>query len=120
MNNLLIVVYLVFAQTAVLLVKLGGQGASFTVNAGMFSVTLNIKMIIGLCLYIFSFILWIVLISQNNLSYITPIITGANYIIPMGIGVILLHEKMFTHQYIGAVIILIGLIVINFRGNATL
>lgn len=117
MNVLIMIAYLVFAQTAVLLVKLGSQGASLTIIKGNLSISVNLKMILGLCLYVCSFLLWVVLISRSDLSFITPIITGFNYIVPMGIGILLFHEKMSISQWIGAAVILIGLVVINYRGD---
>lgn len=111
MEFLIIAAYILFAQTAVLLVKLGADDTSLAFKNGNLSVLLNIKTIMGLCLYICSFLLWIVVLSRNNLSIVTPVITGANYIIPMAIGIILLKEKMTVQQWIGAAIILAGLLV---------
>ena len=118
MNYLILIAYILFAQTAVLLVKLGSPSGSLAFENGNLSLSVNVKMIVGLCLYVCSFLLWIVVLSRNNLSFVTPIITGANYIIPMAIGILLLREKMTPQQWAGAAIILVGLIVSNFRGNA--
>ena len=115
MDHVLLISYLFFAQTAVLLVKLGSPSTSLTFQNGDLSISVNFKLLLGLCLYVCSFLLWIVVLSRNNLSVITPIITGANYIIPMVIGIALLHEKMSVQQWIGAAIILAGLIVSNLR-----
>lgn len=117
MNYIFVIAYLLFAQTAVLLVKLGSTNTSLTFQNGDLSISVNIKMLLGLCLYVCSFLLWIVVLSRNDLSVVTPIITGANYIIPMAIGVAMLHERMSTQQWVGAAVILAGLIICNFRGN---
>ena len=118
MKIIILVAYILFAQTAVLLVKLGADDTSLGYKNGNLSVFLNIKTIIGLCLYVCSFLLWIVVLSKNNLSIVTPIITAANYIIPMTIGIIILKEKMNTQQWIGAGIILFGLIISILGWNA--
>lgn len=118
MKIIILVAYILFAQTAVLLVKLGADDTSLGYKNGNLSVFLNIKTIIGLCLYVCSFLLWILVLSKNNLSIVTPIITAANYIIPMTIGIIILKEKMSTQQWIGAGIILFGLIISILGWNA--
>lgn len=111
MRIIILVAYILFAQTAVLLVKLGAEDTSLAFKGGNLSASLNIKTLVGLCLYVCSFLLWIVVLSRNNLSFVTPIITAANYIIPMAIGIILLKEKMSTQQWIGAGVILAGLLI---------
>lgn len=117
LNILILVLYVLFAQTAVLLVKLGASSTTVSLQRGDLSLVLNLKTIAGLCLYVCSFLMWIILLSRNNLSFVTPIITGANYIVPMAIGIILLKEKMSVQQWIGASVILLGLIICNIRGG---
>lgn len=117
-NYLTLIAYIAFAQTAVLLVKLGSSNAGLTIQDWNFTIFVNIKMLVGLCLYMCSFLLWIVVLSRNNLSIVTPAITGANYIIPMAIGIFLLHEKMSPQQWAGAGLILLGLIVSNLHSSA--
>lgn len=114
-NHVTVTAYLLFAQTAVLLVKLGASNTSLKLeNANLF-LSVNLKTLAGLCLYVCSFLLWIVVLSRNDLSVVTPIITGANFVIPMMIGIIVLHEKMSAQQWIGALLILTGLVVSNLR-----
>lgn len=118
MKYIILAFYILFAQTAVLLVKTGSAGAAVTLESGNLSVSVSVRLLVGLCLYVCSFLLWIVVLSQNDLSRVTPFITGANYIIPMVIGIFLLKETMTTPQWIGAFVILTGLVISNIRVGA--
>jgi multidrug transporter EmrE-like cation transporter len=117
---IVLITYLIVAQTAVFLLKIGSSQTHVTLISKNIILNLNINTIIGLSFYMISFMFFIIIISRFNLSYLAPIINGANYILTMLIALVILREKVSTIQLIGAGVILIGIFMVNIKGGETL
>lgn len=113
LNIILIALYLCCSVGGLTLVKIGADNNSFMINPSFFNLQLSYTTLIGLFLYIFSFLLWIVIVGRFNLSYIQPLTTGLSYVLILGASLFILHETITTFQWIGLGFILVGVILMN-------
>lgn len=111
MNYLLYIAYLVCTTGGITFMKLGGDSLAIEVKNKL-GISMGYKTFIGFVLYIISFILWQRIISQSNISIVVPILTGIVQIIVMIIGIFLLKENISTLSIIGAIIIIVGIVLI--------
>jgi small multidrug resistance pump len=111
---LIIALYLIFTVGALTMVKMGSEG-NFSLSRGVFSLAIDIKMIIGLIMYIVSFLLYIGIIANFNLSYINPILTGISTVMIILSAVLILKEHITPYQYAGIALIILGAILANIR-----
>lgn len=109
----LIFLYLICTVSGILLVKLGGKGTEINISSGIMHMNINLLILLGLLLYLVSFLLWIVILKRNELSYIIALTTGISYLLIMISSVAFLNEKFTFYKIVGAVIILIGVMFIN-------
>ena len=72
-------------------------------------------MIIGMVVYIVSFLLSLAVMKKMNLSVFYPISAGLIFILTCILSVVLLKEKVAVNQFIGMGIILIGIVVMNIK-----
>lgn len=112
-----LVVYIFFTISGLTLIKLGGV-QQLTISSGKILLKLDIKTLLGILCYIVSFIVYILLISKFQLSYIMPLTTGLVYIFVLITSVIFLKEKIDISQWVGAGVILIGIIIMNLKSFA--
>lgn len=113
LNIIFIALYLFCSVGGLTLVKIGSENNSFALNASFFSLQMSYFTLIGLILYILSFLMWIVIIGKFNLSYIQPLTTGLSYILIISASLFILKETITPFQWGGLVFILIGVILMN-------
>ncbi len=112
---LFIALYLFCSVGGLTLVKVGAAHNGFTTGAGFFNLQLSYTTLIGLVLYILSFIMWIVIVQKFNLSYIQPLTTGLSYVLIIAASLFILHESIGSMQWIGLVLILAGVVCMNLQ-----
>jgi drug/metabolite transporter (DMT)-like permease len=111
---ILLAIYISLSVLGLIPFKLGAnRGISLTATGGALGLRISWISIIGLCCYILSFILYMVIISKANLSYIYPISVGLCYIFVLAASYLVLKEKASLWSIIGTGFILIGIIIIN-------
>lgn len=115
MQVILVILYLVLTISGLILYKLGAnQEFLFTIMNGMFSIKMSIISIIGLICYLGSFLIYMLILPKFNLSYIMPIVSAVSYLGIFILSIIVLKEKVSTSGIIGSIIILIGILIMNF------
>lgn len=110
-----ILIYLCCTVGGLTLVKIGAENNNFIFNSGFFNLSLSYSTLIGLVLYIISFIMWIVIVQKFNLSYIQPLTTGLSYILIILASIFILKESISLFQWIGLGFILIGVVFMNIK-----
>ncbi len=70
---------------------------------------------LGIFLYAASTIFWLVALSKKDLSYVYPFIAGT-YILVLLASHFMLGEKFGAYKFIGAAIVLLGLLIIFKEG----
>lgn len=116
MKYILIVVYLIFTVSGLILMKLGGNPGSFAVKDGTMTFGMNLISGLGLLCYLCSFIIFTRIITMfANLSYIYPIITGIVQILTLIASALVLKEKITPMGVLGCIIIVAGIVVLNIK-----
>ena len=111
-----IILYAVISVAGLTLVKLGSNNPlSFSFGSSGFSFSLGWMTLLGLALYVVSFLMYMMLIAKNNLSYLTPVSTAIVYILTMLVAVVVLKEQMTLLQWGGWCLILIGALLMNLK-----
>ena len=119
-------VYYCIAFSAVLLaslgqiiLKLGALGpitrpeASFEFFNHFFSLLFTPKIIVGLSFYILGALLWILVLSNLQLSKAYPIL-GLSYVIVLSCSVLFLGENLTIHKSVGTALIVFGIVIVGF------
>ncbi|ARD65355.1 MULTISPECIES: DMT family transporter [Eubacterium] len=108
-------IYLCCSVGGLTLVKVGAEHNNFALNPGFFNLSLSYATLIGLCLYMISFVMWIVIVQKFNLSYIQPVTTGLSYVLIIAASIFILKESISLFQWIGLGFILIGVVFMNLK-----
>lgn len=112
-NIILFGVYVLATVGGVTCVKLGAAGNKFLFQQGAVDLRLEVFTIVGIVLYLLSFVLWNVLLGKFNVNYIQPISSGVNNALTLLVSVVLLHESATLFQWSGIGLILIGVVLMN-------
>lgn len=115
MIYLAVFIYLCCSVGGLTLVKVGAEHNNFVLNSGFFNLSLSYATLIGLCLYMISFVMWIVIVQKFNLSYIQPVTTGLSYVLIIAASIFILKESISLFQWIGLGFILIGVVFMNLK-----
>lgn len=114
MNILLIILYCVFTVTGLILFKYGSnQAFIFIIKSNLLQIKLSVFSIIGLCFYILSFFIYVLLIPKYNLSYIIPFTSALTYLSIFLLSIFILKENITMISILGALIVFVGIILIN-------
>jgi small multidrug resistance pump len=117
-NILLMVLYVFLTVSGLILFKLGSNSTQMEIIAkGIMSLQISFTSIIGIFCYLSSFIVYLLLISRNTLSFIMPVMTGIVYISVLTASVIILKEKITLFSIIGSLLILVGVILMTYKGK---
>lgn len=116
MNIVLVALYLVLTVSGLVLYKFGAN-QSFALSIGKGSFTLNMSLIsvLGLLCYLFSFLLYMLVLPRFDLSFIMPFTSAITYIAVFVLSSTLLKEAVSTNRIIGAAVILVGIILMNIK-----
>lgn len=116
MYKLIFVIYIVTAVFALVALKLGtANGLPIYLSNGKFNFNINLYVITGLLLYIFSFSTYMYLISKNDLGYIIPLAASCFYIFLFITSYFVFKETFTAFKIMGIVLILIGVLLLNVK-----
>lgn len=112
------IIYMICTVLGLILYKYGTT-KDFGINFvnGNLSLKINIISIIGLVLYLVSFILYIVILPKYDLTILLPIVSTVTGILIFVSSIVFLGEPSSTIKWIGYIIMTIGVIIINFFGT---
>lgn len=109
------VMYLILSTLGMTFIKMGGEDLNLVLSKSIFQFRIGIIGILGIVFYLISFGLWIIILSKYNLSFISPLASGLAYILIILSSKFLLKENISSYQYIGIMIILIGIVLMNIK-----
>lgn len=115
MSYIAFVIYLLMSASGLILLKSGSGNFALNVSSNLLNLSISTKMLVGLALYVFSFLLFIFIIPKFNLSYIYPMSAGLLYIIILVASIFFLNEKVTTINLLGSALILSGIVAINIK-----
>ncbi len=113
MKIVLVLIYLFMTVAGLVLMKYGKNPGSIKVDNGNISFGVSFISGIGLVCYIISFVLFTRIVIMFDLSYIYPICTGIVQILSLIASKVVFKENMSMQAVIGAVIIIVGIIIMN-------
>ena len=109
------VIYAVLSATGLFLIKTGADNSGLAFNDGLFSMQLSPRLVIGLALYVISFVMSVYVVSRMKLSVFYPLGTGTILVITSLLGYFVLREQIGFWQLLGMGLILAGVVAINIR-----
>ena len=108
-----LMLYIMLSVSGLMLFKSGGSANSVILETNKLAMSFSITSLIGIFCYGCSFLLWLNIIKDNNLSYIFPIANGLVTIATILGGVMIFSEKLNCIQWIGIICIIIGVGIVN-------
>lgn len=116
MAKLILAFYVLATSLGLIFLKLGTEDSlpvRFINNKIQFN--LNFYAVTGIFLYVLSFVLYIYLISKNDLGYIIPLTTALVYVVIFVSSFFIFHEVFTATKIVGISLILGGLIFLNIQ-----
>ena len=96
--------------------KLGAQQSlHFEVANSVLSIQISWLSILGIFMYIMSFLIYLSMVSKMQLSYLMPISTGVIYLLTMIVSLIVFKDPITVNKLIGAGLVLGGIILMNVK-----
>lgn len=118
MQYVVLAIYVLCSVSGLVCFKLGSMDElSLAVTRSSFSLHISWLSVLGLALYICSFLIYMGLVAKNDLSYLMPVVTGAVYILTLVSSVTVFKETMHVTQVIGSVLILAGVVLMNIKAK---
>lgn len=115
MQYVLILVYLVLTVAGLIFMKLGGNPGTLALKDGTITLGMSVISGIGFVCYLCSFLLFTRIVVMFDLSYIYPIVTGVVQILTLIASAVVFKEHMSVQAVIGAILVIIGIIIMNFK-----
>ncbi len=115
MQYLLLGLYLCFTTGGLVLMKLGNNAGTIAISDGTLNFNINLISMLGLVLYIVSFLLFTKIVTTYDLSFILPILTGITQILSLIAALLIFKERVTIQGFIGIALIIIGIVVMNFK-----
>ena len=109
---LLSATYAILTVAALVIVRMSG-GVDISISNSIFNIKLSSKMIVGLVIYVISFVLYLFIIPRLTFTNTFPILNGAVYMLIVMSGVFIFHEKITLQHVVGIALILAGIIVLG-------
>lgn len=109
----LFIVYVILSSSGIILFKLGSAELSIKMISNQLNMNFPMMSILGLVCYLISFILWMIIISKSDVSFIVPLGLGLTNVLILVGSMVVLKEEINLYGIIGIVLILGGTILIN-------
>lgn len=115
MSFLYVLLYVIISSFSLILVKHSTYNKQpiVSVNEGVFRLNLSVALVVGIIMYLISFIIYIYLISKNDLGYIVPILTGLVYVIVFFASYFVFSELFSPIKIVGIFIIIVGVVILG-------
>lgn len=116
MAKVILALYVATTSLGLIVLKLGttnGLPISYVQNKLQFN--LNLYALAGIFLYGLSFLLYLYLISKNDLGYIIPLTTALVYIVIFIASAIIFKEIFTITKILGIFLIIGGVILLNVK-----
>lgn len=110
---ILFFVYVILSSSGIILFKLGSAELSIKMVSNQLNMNFPMMSILGLMCYLISFILWMIIISKSDVSYIVPLGLGLTNVLILVGSMVVLKESINVNGIIGIVMILGGTLLIN-------
>jgi len=113
---LLCVVYAFFTVFALVLLRMGG-GLDVSFLNSSFNISMSIYVIVGLLLYVLSFVVYLFIVPRLTFTRTFPILNGTIYTLVVMSGVIVFREKITIQHVAGILVVLLGVLILGYANN---
>ncbi len=116
---LMILVNIVFAAGGNLMLKHGMNAAGSVADTDLSVLHYALQtftrpqILVGIAMYIISFVMWLALLSMLDISLIYPIFVSAAFIIVMLGSVLLFGEQVTTMRIVGTAVVALGIALVS-------
>ena len=116
MQFIILLIYACMSVGGLTCFKLGSQQAlSLEISKTTFSLQMGWLSILGMVLYVGSFLLYLGLVSKNQLGYIMPVTTAIVHILTFAVSLLVFKESYTLPQLLGFALIFIGVMLMNLK-----
>ena len=115
MQAIIIIIYICLSISGLVLMKLGGNPGTISMAEGNINLGISPISLLGFIFYIGSFFLFTRMVVMFDLSYIMPLTTGIVQVVSLICSKLIFKEEFTTTGIIGAAVIIIGVILINWK-----
>lgn len=115
MKYILVPIYIVLTISGLVFMKLGGNPGTISFRDGSFAFSMSTVSAIGFICYICSFLLFTRIVVLFDLSFIYPLTTGIVQIVTLIASYFVFKEKISVTGLVGAILVIIGIIVMNIK-----
>ncbi|MCL1848516.1 MAG: hypothetical protein FWF83_02435 [Clostridiales bacterium] len=116
MRFVLVAVYIIVSVSGLFMMKLGGE-MHFGLLNNRLAIDVGLQNVLGILLYGVSFILYLAILPKFDLSYIFPLCTGIVYVLIVVFSRLVLKEAISAVQMAGIVLVLVGIVIMNFKAK---
>lgn len=109
-----LLIYVCLSATGLTLIKTGlNKDSTVVISVTGVSLSFNWILIIGMCLYVLSFLASLLVMKNMNLSFFYPLSAGMIYVLVCVFGIVILGDSISKIQIIGMLVILTGIVLMN-------
>ena len=112
---IIIIIYISLSISGLVLMKLGGNPGTVSMADGNINLGISSISLIGFICYIGSFFLFTRMVVMFELSYIMPLTTGIVQVLSLICSKLIFKEEFTTTGIIGASIIILGVVLLNWK-----
>lgn len=109
------IAYIFFTMSGLLLMKFSREGIVFALENGSFNLHINVTMLVALCMYGVSFLLWTSLVVNNDLGFILPFSTAIVNVLSVTAGILLFQESLTPMKALGIALAICGVVIMNLK-----
>jgi small multidrug resistance pump len=114
--RIILPLYILATSLGLVFIKLGSaDGLPIRLIHNRLQFNLNFFAVSGIFLYVFSFLLYIYLISKNDLGFIIPLTTALVYILIFIASYFIFHETFTLVKALAIALILCGVVLLNIQ-----
>ncbi|MBP3609559.1 MAG: hypothetical protein J6J42_04395 [Lachnospiraceae bacterium] len=110
LNYLLVILYVLAGSLGMVLIKKGGGNSGIVLGGAKINISMSMMFIVGMLLYLCSFLLWIYILQVFSLTYISPVSYGLVFIATAIFSHFILNDTISKEQIVGAILIVSGII----------
>ncbi len=116
MSFVVLLVYALFSVGGLTCFKLGTQNAlSIQVTTLDLSLKISWLSLLGMFMYVASFLIYLSLVAKTELSYLTPMSSAVIYTLTMVVSFLVFHEDFGLWKTLGIILIICGVVLMNVK-----
>lgn len=116
MQMVIVLIYGLMSVSGLTCFKLGSQQAlSMGLSKTAFSLEISWLSVLGMVLYVGSFLIYLGMVSRNQMGYVMPVTTAVVHILTFAVSIFVFKEVYTLPQVVGIVMIFGGVILMNLK-----